>query len=354
MLPGMLRRQVGTPGCSRILRDVRAELVRSAVDAEVLVPSADSPRARLTQALEAGELREVEVLWPDHQGHPRGKRITAEGFLERASGQGFAFCDAALCWDVTGDVKEGLRLSGWDTGFPDLFAVPDLDSYRAVPWRPGVGQVVCDVVGHDRELVRAAPRSVLGRVLERLRRLDYEAKVGAEIEFHILDQAGAPYRDGVQCHSLQKAGELEPVLDEIVTGLTGFVEIEGANTEYGAGQAEINLHYGPALEAADQASRLKHGTRELARRAGAQATFIAKPFGDEAPGGSGPGESVCDQGALASNLAAGIEVARADATIVEILGEDALHDYATLVMCEWETFLSAVSDWDRQRYLKLI
>jgi glutamine synthetase len=231
-------------------------------------------RARLERALDRRELREVEVLWSDHQGHARGKRITADGFLERAEGQGFAFCDAVLCWDVAGDVKDGLRFSSWDTGFPDLFAVPDLDSYRRVPWRDGVGQVVCDLVGHDRELVRTAPRTVLRRVLDRLARLGYQAAVGIEIEFHLLKQDGAPFADGVQAYSLQKACELEPLLDSIVGGLTGFVDLEGVNTE--------------------------------------------------------------------------------DETIIEILGEDAVHDYTKLAQYEWETFVAAVSDWDRERYLTSI
>jgi glutamine synthetase len=433
-------------------------------------------RSRLELALAGRELREVEILWSDHQGHARGKRITAEGFLERATGQGFAFCDAVLCWDVAGDVKDGLRFSGWETGFPDLFAVPDLNTYRRIPWRNGVGQVVCDLVGHDRELVRTAPRTVLRRVLDRLARLGYEAAVGVEVEFHLLKADGTPFTDGVQAYSLQKAAELEPVLDGIVTGLTGFVDLEGANTEYGPGQAEINLRHRPALEAADQAARLKYGARELARRAGGLATFMAKPYADQAgnsmhlhislwrdgepafaseghrendrhrraiaglfehlpgivlygaptvnsykrftplsfapstrswghdnrtvairslvesaattrvelrtgaadaephwataaalaaivagleaeaadPGEPGQGNLYSTGEPLPSNLAEGIAAARGDEAIVEILGEDAVHDYTKLAEYEWQTFLGAVSAWDRERYLTSI
>jgi glutamine synthetase len=447
----------------------KIEVLSSADDVE---PRAGA-RAQLERALERGELREVEVLWPDHQGHARGKRIPADGFLERATQQGFAFCDAALCWDIAGDVKDGLRLSGWDTGFPDLFAVPDLDTYRPVPWRDRVGQVFCDVVGHDREPIRTAPRSVLRRVIERLGRLGYQAEVAAEIEFHVLRPDGTPYTDGVQAYSLQKAAELEPVLDGIVAGLTGFVDLEGANTEYGPGQTEINLRHRPALEAADQATRLKYGTRELARRAGAVATFMAKPYADQAgnsmhlhislwhdsepafapdghrendlhrraiggllehlhgivlygaptvnsykrfqalafaptsrtwgndnrtvairslvesaagtrielrtgaadaephwataaalaaivvgleggaadPGEPGQGNLYAVGEPLPANLAEGISAARADEAIIEILGDDAVHDYTKLAEYEWQTFLSAVTDWDRRRYL---
>jgi hypothetical protein len=64
--------------------------------------------------------------------------------------------------------------------------------------------------------------------------------------------------------------------------LRGFVELEGANSEYGPGQCEVNLGHLDALEAADQAARFKYATRELARRHDAIATFMAKPFGDQA------------------------------------------------------------------------
>lgn len=433
-------------------------------------------RLRLEAALRSGALREIEILWPDHQGHPRGKRITPDGFLERAQTSGFAFCDAALCWDVAGDVKEGMRLSGWETGFPDLYAIPDLDTYRPVPWRAGVGQVICDVYDHHRELIRTAPRTVLRRVLERLRSHGFEAEVGVEIEFHLLRPDGAPYSDGIQAYSLQKAAEMDPPLEAIVQGLDGFVDLEGANTEYGPAQGEVNLRHSAALDAADQASRLKYGVREIARRSGALATFMAKPYADQAgnsmhlhislwqdgepafapvdgaenelqrraiaglvehlpgivlygaptvnsykrfeansfapttrtwgndnrtvavrslletpaatrvelrtgaadaqphwalaaalaavvaglesegndPGLAGSGNLYDVGDPLAANLGAGIDAARADATITEILGEDAVHDFTALAQAEWETFLGAVSEWDRDRYLRTI
>jgi glutamine synthetase len=246
------------------------------------VDQLDGTRPEIARAIDEGEIDVVEILWPDHQGHPRGKRIEAEGFLARADGQGFAFCDAALTWDVAGDVKDGLRLSSWDTGYPDMFAVPELDTYRRLPWRPRTGQVVCDLLDHHGALIRTAPRTVLRRVVDRLAALGYEAQVGVEIELHLLDAGGAPLSDGLHAYSLQKIAELDPAIDEIVRGLRGFVDLEGVNTEYGPGQVEVNLRHAPALAAADQATRLKYAVRELARRSGALATFMAKPFAEQA------------------------------------------------------------------------
>ncbi len=437
----------------------------------------DPAGAELVAGLvESGEIDEVEILWPDHQGHPRGKRIAAAGFLQRAAGAGFAFCDAALTWDITGDVKPGLRLSDWHTGYPDMFAVPDLATTRRLPWRPRTAQVVCDLYDHHGAPVRTAPRTVLRRVADRLAALGYHAEVGVEIEFHLLDGDGRPLSDGVQCYSLQKLSELDPVIGEVLAGLRGLVEVEGGNTEYGAGQCEVNLAHAPAVAAADQATRLKYATRELARRAGATATFMAKPFG-EASGNSmhlhvslwrdgrpafapedgaenplqrravaallehlagitlygaptvnsykrfeplsfapttatwgGDNRTVAVRSlvetpeatrielrtgaadaqphwAIAATLAAvvagletdgheppprgegnlygvgeplpatladGIAAARADAAVTQILGADAVHDLTALAELEWTAFTAAVSDWDRERYLRSV
>ena len=57
--------------------------------------------------------------------------------------------------------------------------------------------------------------------------------------------------------------------------------MEGSNSEYGPGQLEINLAHAGPLEAADQGMRLKYAVRELARRAGMLATFMAKPLTGE-------------------------------------------------------------------------
>jgi glutamine synthetase len=247
-----------------------------------LPPAATGVRDRLEAMVRDGELRTVEILWPDHWGHARGKRIPAERFLEHAGGDGFAFCDAVLSYGVTGEAQDGTLLTGWETGYPDLHAIPDLESFRVLPWRVGTGLVVCDVVDAEGALVRTAPRTVLRRIVEQLGALGFQARVGVELELHLLDSQGVPLTDGLQCYSLAKLGELDPVLERIFEGLEGVVELEGANTEYGPGQVEVNMAHAAPLHAADDATRLKYCVRELARRGGALATFMAKPFAEHA------------------------------------------------------------------------
>ena len=91
--------------------------------------------AELRRAIGDGTLTEIEVAWSDPFGHSAGKRIPAAQFLDRALGTGFAFCEAALGWNTDGTVIDTLRLTNWDGGYPDVFAVPDLSTFTRLPWR---------------------------------------------------------------------------------------------------------------------------------------------------------------------------------------------------------------------------
>lgn len=248
----------------------------SAIDAPV------SERERdLLSRLADGSLREVEVAWSDPFGHAQGKRIPARQFLSRATGQGFAFCEASLGWNADGTVVDGLQLTNWDGGYPDVFAVPDLSTFREVPWRTGVGHVISDIVRHDRTPSLLDPRAVLRRVLDRLAGLGFTAKVGVEFEFYLLEADGSPFQHDIHAYSLENANALDPVLGDLDETLSAFTRLEGIQTEYGPGQVETNLVYTDALEAADDSARLKYAVKEVARRNGKLASFMAKPFSDQ-------------------------------------------------------------------------
>jgi glutamine synthetase len=237
-----------------------------------------SGREQITSAAADRSLSEIEVAWADQLGHTLGKRLPVAGFLDQAANERVGFCDATLSWDVVADVHEGARLTGWRTGFPDLYATPDLDTFRLLPWRPGAGQVLGDIVDHEGNPVRTAPRTVLRRVTERLAELGYHAEIGVEIEFFLLDPAAQPLATAVHCYSLEKLNELDPVLTSITEGLAGYLPVEAVTSEYGPGQLEINIRHRDPIGAADDAFRLKYALRALARAAGARVTFMAKPF----------------------------------------------------------------------------
>jgi glutamine synthetase len=234
----------------------------------------------LLRGLEDGSLRELEVAWSDPFGHAAGKRIPAAQFLGRARGTGFAFCEAALGWNADATVIESLHLTNWDGGYPDVFAVPELSTFRRVPWRPGVGHVISDIVRHDRTPSLLDPRAVLRRVLNHLAALGYTAKIGVELEFYLLAPDGSPFQSDIHAYSLENANALDPVLTDLYETLSPFTRLEGIQTEYGPGQVETNLVYTDALEAADDSARLKYAAKEVARKHGKIASFMPKPFAE--------------------------------------------------------------------------
>ncbi|HEY2214459.1 MAG TPA: hypothetical protein VGH31_05335, partial [Acidimicrobiales bacterium] len=116
---------------------------------------------------------------------------------------------------IDGLMSDGAGFAGFAAGpmgqvpsSPDLLAMPDLSSYMAAPWQPGLGIIQCDphVLG---EPWPYSPRVILRRQLERLEALGYHLKVGAECEYFLvkrsesggievadpLDQAKAPCYD---------------------------------------------------------------------------------------------------------------------------------------------------------------
>lgn len=232
----------------------------------------------LLSRLADGSLREIEVAWSDPFGHAQGKRIPAQQFLARAKGTGFAFCEASLGWNADATVIDDLQLTNWDSGYPDVFAIPDLNTFRPLPWRPAVGHVISDIVRHDRTPSLLDPRAVLKRVLNRLATLGYTAKVGVEFEFYLLNADGSPFQHDIHAYSLENANALDPLLGDLYDTLSAFTRLEGVQSEYGPGQVETNLVYTDALEAADDSARLKYAVKEIARRHGKLASFMAKPF----------------------------------------------------------------------------
>ncbi|MGV0850287.1 glutamine synthetase family protein [Mycolicibacterium phlei] len=242
------------------------------------IDAASAAEQRLLDRLADGTLAEVEVAWSDPFGHAQGKRIPARQFLDRARGTGFAFCEASLGWNSDGTVIDALRVTNWDGGYPDVYAVPDFGTFREVPWRSRVGHVIADIVTHDRSPSLLDPRAVLRRVLDRLASHGYTAKVGVELEFYLLNPDGSPFQHDIHAYSLENANALDPLITDLYETLGAFTRLEGIQTEYGPGQVETNLVYADALEAADDAARLKYAAKEVARRHGKLATFMPKPF----------------------------------------------------------------------------
>ena len=100
------------------------------------------------------------------------------------------------------------------------------------------------------------------------------------MEFYLLNPDGSAFQHDIHAYSLENANALDPLITDIYETLGAFTRLEGIQTEYGPGQVETNLVYTDALDAADDAARLKYAAKEVARKHGKIASFMAKPFSE--------------------------------------------------------------------------
>ena len=242
----------------------------------------------LARALAGRGVDVVRLGYSDLTGVERGRDILVSR-LARTLGDGVPFCRAIYHTSPMGDVVP--IHGGIDAGLPDVVATPDLATVVEVPWEPGVAHCIVDVYNPDGSEAGESPRNVLKRVEKRFNKLGYRSQVGPELEFFLLekDAGGAWRRYGEATGNVYSAGlkgDPENIMLRSLRLLDNYgLEVVAANHEFASGQFEINLWHSDAVDAADRAFRFKSAVKELARREGKRATFMAKPFNDE--GGSG-------------------------------------------------------------------
>ena len=235
----------------------------------------------------------VDILrlgYSDLLGTERGRDVLVDR-LDRTVGDGVAFCRSVYATSPMGDVID--IAGGLSAGLPDIVAFPDLSTLRKVPWEPGVAHAIADVFNPDGTPSQESPRNVLRRVVDRFVELGMNPVAGPELEFYVVEaDESAPNgfrRYGEATGNVYVSGlkgDPENMLLAALRDLAAYdIEVVAANHEFSSGQFEINLWHSEALDAADRAFRFKTAIKELARRQGKMATFMAKPFNDE--GGSG-------------------------------------------------------------------
>ncbi|MGW1618218.1 glutamine synthetase family protein [Streptomyces sp. NPDC002172] len=231
----------------------------------------------------------VRVTYPDLIGTDRARDVLVEE-LPRVLEHGLAFCRAVYHTSPQGDVVP--VSGGLDAGLPDVCVRPDLSTLVALPWEPGVAACLADVTDPATGApAPESPRDLLRSVLERCGEHGLSPVVGPELEYFLCepDPGGGWRRYGSTPGVVYTAGLRADPGNHLLRTLRQVRDLRigvlSGNHEFDGGQFEINLLHSPALSAADRAFRFKAAVKELARREGRLATFMAKPFNDA--GGSG-------------------------------------------------------------------
>ncbi|MDJ1370042.1 glutamine synthetase [Gulosibacter molinativorax] len=234
----------------------------------------------------------------DTDGLWRGKRVAVRYFADAVHAAGSNICDILFGWDIQDTLIPNLTFTGWHTGYPDVNLRPDLSTLRVAPGEPNTALVIADLYTREGEPLAISPRGVLRKVIERANKLGYKPIAAYEFEFYIFEgtprevaRAGyrnlEPYSVGSHTYSVYRDSGSEFLLGTIRDRLAQQgIFIEASNSENGPGQFEVNIHYGDALRAADDALILKNTVKEVCADLGYTASFMAK-INDDHAGSSG-------------------------------------------------------------------
>jgi len=242
----------------------------------------------LESLIRTGEVDTVLAVFPDGLGRLLGKRVVGRYFLDHVLSDGVHACIYLFTVDMEMEPLPGFKLASWERGYGDMKLVPDLRTWRLLPWLPKTALVFCDVHTEEGEPIEEAPRWVLRRQVERAAKAGYLVKTASELELYLFresfDEARAKRYHGLtpvshyleDYHILQTSKE-EPLVRAIRNHMEAAgVPVEFSKGEWGRGQEEINLRYAEALEMADRHVLYKHGVKEIAWQQGSSVTFMAK------------------------------------------------------------------------------
>ena len=242
----------------------------------------------LKSAVAEGRIDTVLVCLVDMQGRLMGKRFVAQHFVDSAWEETHC-CNYLLATDLEMATPDGYAATSWRAGYGDYVMKPDLDTIRPMPWLEGTAMVLCDVLDHhSHEEVPHSPRAILKKQVARAIGMGLTPMMATELEFFLFEgtyeeNGRAGYRDLTPISSynedyniLQTTKE-ERVMRPLRNHLyAAGIPVENSKGEAEAGQEELNIRYGAAMDCADFHTIAKHATKEIAWQHGVSASFLPK------------------------------------------------------------------------------
>ena len=259
--------------------------------------------AGLGARIRSANLRLIRLAWADPHGASRAKAVTVPVFLD-ALKSGYNINVATTTLDSAGgrvfaSFTEGGGMGLAEmTGSPNLTIVPDPATFRMLPWAPGVGWILCDEYFNSGVPFHFSPRQMLRKLIRELENKGYALRIGLEIEWYLAKVAeetlggehvgipglrGRPIRTtpaepGYSYHSETNMDLMQPVLGTLAETYEALgLPLRSIENEWGPGQVECTFSAQDVLRAADDLLLFRTATRQVCRRMGHFATFMARP-----------------------------------------------------------------------------
>ena len=223
------------------------------------------------------DVKFIRLWFTDILGQVKSFSITDKE-LENALNDGMGF--------------DGSSITGYqDIEESDMIAMPDMDTFQILPWRPkekAVARMICDVLNPDKTPYIGDPRFVLKRALDRAKKMGFDHfYLGPELEFfYFKHDQGTDVLDKGGYFDLTTLDVASDLRRETVLALEKMgIQVEYSHHEVAPSQHEVDMRYCDALKMADDVITYRIVVKEIASKFGVYATFMPKPiFGQNGSG----------------------------------------------------------------------
>ncbi|MCL9781282.1 glutamine synthetase family protein [Vibrio sp. S4M6] len=254
------------------------------------------------------EIEYIDLIFPDINATPRGKRVPASSLDKLV--KGIALPLSTISLDTKGNVVEAAGL-GEALGEPDHFCFP-ISGTLVCSANPKVGQVLLTMTEDNAAISHPlCPRTIVENMLDALHQKAQYPVIALELEFYLLDRNRDPngeLQTAINPAKNQREKDTEVYhldgLDDysdFLHDLNTLAQQQGLNTsgalsESAPGQFELNFNHSKnVLKACDDIILAKRLIKQIARKHGFDATFMAKPFSHQAGSGQHVHLSLVDE-----------------------------------------------------------
>ncbi|MEM1163654.1 MAG: glutamine synthetase family protein [Pseudomonadota bacterium] len=243
-----------------------------------------------------GDYPTFRVAACDLNGRMRGKRVPGS-YAAKLDQGAVRMPVSVINLDIFGaDIEDSPLV--FASGDADGMLRPTDRGWVTLPWLD-TDPVLVPMAVHneDGSPYEGDPRHALAAILGRYAALGWQVIAATELEFTLVDDSGntlKPARDpvsgrplvGAEITSIAQLDAFDPFLSELYAGCAAMgIPAQAATSESGVGQFEITLTHQDAMRAADDTWLFKRLIRRVARNHGFAATFMAKPFVEDAGNG---------------------------------------------------------------------
>ena len=238
----------------------------------------------VVRRVDAAGLRFVRFLWCGNDGTIRAKASSRYGLEGRLS----AGIGLTVGMQAMNSLDQLQPIDGMGA-IGEVRLVPDLETFRVLPYAPASGAVLVDHVALDGEPAAVCQRSFLKRQAARLAERGAVLEAAFENEFTLAVGVDGEFRpvDESLCFSTIGMAASQDYVEALAAALEqqGIV-LEQYYAELGHGQQEISTGHAPALRAADEQILVRETIRGVAAQSGYVASLAPKPWPEAAGNGA--------------------------------------------------------------------